>query len=175
MSLPIGLAPFANQSRTAHAGVLVGGALACLIGYVGAAALLFEIGALDHGAPDGPRRVASAVASLACWGFYAAGFVRGRGGPVADAFVYPVGTVAVVPTAFRWVTFGPAWVAFRDRIALFLFRPGLFVDAAALILPGVAFAVGLLALWASRLDETEIEAWQREHLSTAFRREFIDE
>ncbi|WP_200531858.1 hypothetical protein [Halorubrum sp. LN27] len=175
MALPIGLTPFANQSRTAHAGVLVGGALACLLGYVGAAALLFELGALDHGAPDGPRRVASAVASLACWGFYAAAFARGKGGPVTDALVSPVATVAVVPTAFRWVAFGPAWGVFRDRIARFLFRPGLFVDAAVLILPGVVFAVGLLALWASRLDEAAIEAWQREHLSAAFRREFLEE
>ncbi|WP_123621757.1 hypothetical protein [Halorubrum sp. CSM-61] len=175
MSLPIGLAPFANQSRAAHAGVLVGGALACLIGYVGAAGLLFELGALDHGAPDGPRRVASAVASLACWGFYAAAFARGRGGPVTDASLYPVTTVALVPTAFRWVAFGPAWDAYRDRIALFLFRPELFVDAAALILPGVAFAVGLLAVWAARLDESAIDAWQREHLSAEFRREFVEE
>jgi hypothetical protein len=175
MSLPIGLAPFANQSRTDHAAVVGGGAIACLLGYVGAAALLFGLGALDHGAPDGPRRVASAVASLVCWGFYVAAFVRGRGGPVTDAFVYPVATVALVPPAFRWAAFGPAWDAFRDRIALFLFRPGLFVDAAVLILPGVAFAAGLLALWASLLDESAIEAWQREHLSAEFRREFIEE
>ncbi|WP_050033837.1 hypothetical protein [Halorubrum halophilum] len=175
MSLPIGLAPFANQSRAAHAGVLVGGAVACLLAYVGAAALLFELGALDHGTPDGPRRVASAVASMACWGFYAAAFVRGRGGPVTDAFVYPVATVALVPTAFRWVAFEPAWDAFRDRIALFLFRPGLFVDAAALVLPGVALAAVLLSIWATRLDESAIETWQREHLSAEFRREFIEE
>lgn len=175
MSLPIGLAPFANQSRVAHVGVLIGGALACLIGYVGAAALFFGLGALDHGAPDGPRRVASAVASLACWGFYAAAFTRGKGGPVTDAFVYPVATVALVPTAFRWVAFGPAWDAFLDRIGFFLFRPGLFVDAAALILPGIAFAVGLLSLWAARLDESAIEAWRREHLPAAFRRRFVEE
>lgn len=175
MSLPIGLAPFADQSRTDRAAVIVGGALACLIGYVGAAVLLFGLGALDHGSPDGPRRVASAVASLACWGFYAAAFVRGKGGPVTDAFLSPVATVAVVPTAFRWGVFGPAWDAFRDRIALFLFRPGLFVDAAALILPGLVFAAGLLAIWAARLDESGIEAWQREHLSAEFRREFVEE
>jgi len=175
MSIPIGLSPFANQSRTTHVAVLVGGALACLIGYVGAAALLFGVGALDHGAPDGPRRVASAAASLACWGFYAAAFVRGKGGPVTDASVYPVATVAVVPTAFRWVAFGPAWDAFRDRIALFLFRPRLFVDAAVLVLPGIAFAAGLLSLWTALLDESAVEAWQREHLSAAFRREFIEE
>ena len=175
MALPIGLAPFANQSRASHAGVLVGGALAYLLGYVGAAVFVFELSALDHGAPDGPQRVASAGASLACWGFYAAAFVRGKGGPVTDAFVYPVVTVALAPTAFRWVAFGPAWNAFRDRIALFFFRPGLFVDAAALILPGIVFAAGLLTLWASLIDEHAIEAWQREHLSTAFRQEFIDE
>ncbi|EMA63775.1 hypothetical protein [Halorubrum kocurii] len=175
MSLPTGLAPFADQSRTDHAAVLAAGALVCLIGYVGVAALLYGLGALDHAAPDGPRRVASAGASAACWGVYAAAFARGKGGPVTNAFLSPTATVAVVPAAFRWAAFGPAWGALRDRIGLFLFRPGLFVDAAALTLPGLAFAAGLLAIWASRLDEAAVEAWQREHLSTEFRRAFVEE
>lgn len=175
MALPLGLAPFANQSRLEHAGVLLGGALACLIGYVGAAVLLFGLGALDHGDPAGPRRVASVFASLACWGFYTAAFVRGKGGPVTDVVAYPIATVTVVPFAFRWSVFGPAWDAVRDRIGFLVFQPELLVDAAALVVPGVAFTAGLLTLWASLLGETAIEEWQREHLSREFRREFVDD
>ena len=175
MEVPLGLAPFAGQSRGEHAAVLLGGALACLVGYVGAAVLLFGLGALDHGEPAGPRRVASVFASLACWGFYAAAFVRGKGGPVTDALAYPVATVALVPFAFRWSVFGPAWGAVRDRIGFLVFQPGLFLDAAALIAPGVAFAAGLLTLWASVLGEDAVEEWQREHLSAEFRRAFVED
>jgi hypothetical protein len=42
-------------------------------------------------------------------------------------------------------------------------------------LPGVAFAAGLLALWASLLGESAIEDWKREHLSAAFREAFVEE
>lgn len=175
MAVPLGLAPFAHQSRAEHASVLIGGVLACLLGYVGAAVLLFGPGALGHGEPAGPRRVASAFASLACWGFYTAAFVRGRGGPVTDVLAYPIATVTVVPFAFRWGVFGPAWGAVRDRIGFLVFRPGPFLDAAALIAPGLAFSGGLLALWASLLGEEAIAEWQREHLTPEFRRAFADE
>ena len=175
MTPPLGMAPFANQSRAEHAGVLLGGAAACLLGYAGGVSLLFGIDALGHGEPAGPRRVAAVFGSLACWGFYAGAFVRGKGGPVTDVVVYPVATVAVVPVAFRWALFGPAWDAVRDRVGLLAFRPEPLVDAAVLVLPGVAFAAGLLALWASLLGESAIEDWKREHLSAAFREAFVEE
>ena len=43
MNVPLGLAPFDGQSRSEHALVLVGGALACLVGDAGAAAALFGV------------------------------------------------------------------------------------------------------------------------------------
>ncbi|WP_418286700.1 hypothetical protein [Halorubrum sp. DTA46] len=175
MDLPLGFEPFAGQSRAAHAAVLVGGALACLLGYVGAAAVLFEPTALAHDAPAGSRRVAAAFASLACWGFYSAAFVRGKGGPVTNVVVSPLVTVTVLPFAYRWIVFGPAWDAIRDRVSLLYFRPSVFVDAAALVLPGLVFSAGLLTLWASLLGEEAVEKWQREHLSREFRRAFVDE
>lgn len=175
MKLPLGLAPFVDQSPRDHALVLSAGALACLVGYVGSAVLFFEFGALDHGEPAAPRRVASVFASLACWGVYAAAFVRGRGGPVTDVLAYPVATVATVPFATRWVAFGPAWAALRDRLGFILFRPDLLVDAAVLVVPGVVFCACLLTLWASRLDETEIREWQRRTLSAEFREAFVEE
>lgn len=175
MTVPPGLAPFADQSPRDQAFVLVVGALACLVGYVGSAVLFFGFAALDHGGPAAPGRVASVFASLACWGVYAVAFVRGRGGPVTDVLAYPIATVAVVPFATRWVAFGPAWATLRDRLGFILFRPALLVDAAALVVPGVVFCACLLALWASRLDETEAREWQRRTLSAEFREAFVEE
>ncbi|WP_281195414.1 hypothetical protein [Halorubrum sp. F4] len=174
MEVPLGLAPFADQSPRDHALVLAAGALACLVGYVGSAVLFFEFGALDHGGPAAPRQVASVFASLACWGVYAAAFVRGRGGPVTDVLAYPIATVAIVPFTTRWVAFGPAWTTLRDRLGSFLFRPDLLVNAVALVVPGVAFCGCLLTLWASRLDETEVREWQQRTLSAEFREAFVE-
>lgn len=175
MNVPLGLTPFVGQSRTEHALVLAGGVLACLAGYVGAAAAFFGLAALGHGEPAGPQRVAGVFASLACWGFYALAFVRGKGGPVTDVLAYPVATVTVVPFAFRWTAFGPAWGALADRFGFFLFQPALFVDAAAHLLPGLVLCAGALTAWASLLGEEAVEAWQREHLSEPFRAAFVEE
>jgi len=175
MNVPLGLAPFAGQSRTEHALVLAGGALACLIGYVGATAAFFGLAALGHGEPVGPQRVAGAFASLACWGFYALAFVRGKGGPVTNTVAYPIATVAVVPFAFRWTAFGPAWDALADRVGFFLLRPTLFVEAAVLVVPGLVLCAGVLTAWASLLGEEAVAAWQREHLSESFRAAFVEE
>lgn len=175
MNVPLGLTPFAGQSRSEHALVLVGGAIACLVGYVGAAAAFFGLAALGHGEPAGPQRVAGVFASLACWGFYALAFVRGKGGPVTDVLAYPLATVTAVPFAFRWVAFGPAWDALAERFGFFLFRPALFVDAAAHVLPGLVLCAGVLTAWASLLGEEAVAAWQREHLSEPFREAFVEE
>ena len=175
MNLPLGLEPFVDQSPRDHTLVPLVGALACLVGYVGSAALFFGIGALDGGGPAGPRRVAAVFASLACWAAYTVAFVRGVGGPVTDVLAYPIATVTIVPVATRWILFGPAWGALRDRFGFFLFRPDLLVDAAVLVVPGVALCATLLTLWASRLGEAEIREWQRRHLSAAFREAFVEE
>lgn len=175
MGVPLGLEPFTNQSRVEHALVVVGGAAACLVGYVGAASLFFGVDALGHGEPAGARRVASVFASLACWGLYTAAFVRGKGGPVRNVLAYPVATVTVVPVAFRWFAFGPDWAGIRERVGFFLFRPDLFADAGALLLPGIGFCATLLTVWASLLGEDAIREWQRRHLSSAFRDAFVDD
>lgn len=175
MGLPPGFAPFTNQSRLTHAGVVIGGALACLGGYVGAAELLFGADALAYDEPASGHRIGAVFGSLACWGFYTVAFIRAKGGPVTNIVIFPISTVAVVPFAYRWIVFGPVWESIRARIAFIFFRPGVFIDAAALILPGLAFSAVLLAVWSSRLGEEGVRAWQRENLSVEFRREFVDE
>lgn len=175
MERPQGLEPFVDQSRTGHVLTVAGGVLACVLGYVGAATLLFGLGSLDHGAPPGPRRAATVVASLVCWGYYTAAFVRGKGGPVADVLVYPTATMAVVPVAVRWLVFGPDWVALRERFGFVIVRPEILVDVVTHLLPGVVLCATLLTLWASRLGEEELSAWQRRHLSAEFRAAFVEE
>lgn len=175
MGLPLGLEPFADQSPTEHGLVLVVGTLTCLFAYVGSATLLFGVDSLGHGGPTGPRHVAAVSASLACWGHYSVAFVRGKGGPVADIVAYPLATVLVFPLSFRWIAFGPVWGAVRERVAFIFFEPSMFVEAAALVLPGLGLCVGLLTLWASRLGEEGIRDWQQTHLSREFRDEFVDD
>ncbi len=175
MGVPIGLEPFVDQTPREHVLVVLSGIVACVVGYIGAAALLFDLSVLDHGGPDLPRWIVSCVASIACWTVYSAAFVRGKSGPVTSALVYPIATVAIAPFAVRWIGFGPNWSAIRDRISLFFFDAGLLVDAAMLVIPGVSIFVFVLSVWASGLDETEIREWQRRHLSEEFRNAFVEE
>ncbi len=175
MAGPLGLEPFVDQSRRDRALVVSLGVIACAVGYVGSAALLFGVDALDHGGAAGPRLVAGAVASLACWAAYTVAFVRGRGGPVTNVLVYPTATVTIVPVSIRWFVFGPAWEQLAERVGVTLVAPALLVDAAVLVVPGVLLCLVALAAWSSQLDEAGIRAWQRRHLSAEFREAFADD
>ncbi|SNR54246.1 hypothetical protein [Halorubrum vacuolatum] len=169
-----GLEPFADQSRGEHVLTVLGGVVVCLVAYVGTASLLFGLSVLDHGAPFGPRGAVTAIASLAVWGYYTGAFIRGKGGPLTDVLIYPTVTIALVPVAFRWLVFGPDWVGLRERFAFVIFRPGFILDIVIHVLPGVLFSGLLLALWASMLGEERIAAWQRRHLTPAFRAAFVE-
>ena len=175
MALPLGLAPFARQSRPEHALVVVAGAVAFAAGYLGGAALFFGTDALAHGGDRAPLRVAGAAGSMACWGVYGLAFVRGKGGPVLNAAAYPLATATLAPITLRWALFGPNWAGLRERFGFFLFDPGLFVDAAALVAPGVSAFVAVLSVWGATLDQAEIEAWQCRHLRPDFRAAFLEE
>lgn len=175
MELPTALEPFADQTPREHAFTVLVGVAACVVGYVGAAVLVFDLSVLDHGGPDVPRWIAACVASLTCWAVYAVAFVRGKGGPVTSALVYPVTTVVTVPVATRWIAFGPAWNAVRERITWVLLDVGLFVDAIMLVLPGLSMFMVVLSVWGSRVGETRIREWQRRHLSAEFRDAFVEE
>jgi len=175
MELPAALEPFVDQTPGEHAFVVLLGMVACAVGYVGTAALVFDPSVLDHGGPDVPRWFASCVASMACWTVYSVAFVRGKGGPVTSAFVYPVATVVVVPVAVRWATFGPVWSAIRDRFSWVIFDVGLIVDGIMLVMPGLSMFMFVLSVWGSRLGEARIRDWQRRHLSAEFRDAFVEQ
>lgn len=174
MDRPLGLAPFDGNGHGDVALVALGGVVAFLTGYAGSAVVFFGLDALAHGADRTPMRIAGAFGSIACWGFYALAFIRGKGGPVLNAAPLPAATATLAPVAFRWLVFGANWAGLRERFGFFLLRLDLFVDAVTLLVPGVAFFVAVLAVWASLLGDGEIEAWQREHLDGEFYREFVE-
>lgn len=174
MQRPLGLAPFRNQTRAGHVAVVVIAAVACAVAYLGGAVALFGLGALDHGVDRTARRVAGVVASIACWSVFAAAFTRGKGGPVLNAVVYPILTVGIVPLLLRWAIFGPNWAGLRERFGFILFRPGLLVDAAALILPGLLAFASILSVWGALKGDEEVRRWQRTHLDPEFYEEFVE-
>lgn len=175
MERPLGLASFQKQTRAEHAAVVGIAAVACAVAYVGGATVLFGLGALDHGVDRNARRLAGVVASIACWSVFAVAFTRGKGGPVLNAVVSPAITVGIVPLTVRWAVFGPNLAGLRRRFGFVLFRPGLLVDAAALLIPGsLAFAV-LLSVWGSLKGDEKIRRWQRDHLDPEFYAEFVDQ
>lgn len=161
------LSGFAGETRRDQALVLLGGALACLVGYVAVALLV--AGDPSPAAGTG-RRAASAGASAACWGYYALAFVRGRGGPVLDTFVYPLATVGVVRTLLRVPGFEFSLGALSVRAVLL--DP--LLSAAAALLPGIACFTLVLWVWGARLDEDGRQEWIRQHLTEAFRTEFVE-
>lgn len=174
MKRPLGLAPFRKQTRAEHVAVVLLAAIACAVAYVGAAILLFGLGALDHGVDRTARRVAGAFASVACWSVFAVAFTRGKGGPVLNAVVYPALTVGLVPLLVRWAVFGPNWAGIRRRFEFVLFRPGLLVDAAALLGPGLLAFASILSVWGALQSDEEIRRWQREHLDPEFYDQFVE-
>lgn len=174
MDRPLGLASFRKQTRAEHLAVVLLAAIACAVAYVVAAVLLFGLGALDHGVDRTARRVAGAVASIACWSVFAVAFTRGKGGPVLNAVVYPAFTVGVVPLLVRWTVFGPNLAGIRRRFEFALFRPGLLVDAAALLGPGLLAFASILSVWGALRNEEEIRRWQREHLDPEFHDRFVE-
>lgn len=175
MQVPLGFASFAGETRWDCALIAAGGVLAFLVGYVGSATLLFGFDALAHGADRTPQRLAGVFGSIACWGYFAAAFMRGKGGPVLDAAVFPIAIATLAPFCFRWLVFGPDWAGLRERLGFFLFRPDLVLDAAALLLPGMVTFLGVLSVWGSQKSAAEITAWQREHLREEFSDAFVKE
>lgn len=174
--VPVGLSSFAGETRRGHALLVLAGVVGFLVGYLGSAMLFFE--GLETFAPGAPRRftlIAGAFGSLGCWGVFAGGFVRGRGGPVLNAIVYPTSIVATVPVAVQWTAFGPDIGSLTGRLGYVLFPLEVLIAAVALIVPGVVFFGSLLALWAATLEEDRRRAWQREQLGREFYEEFVEE
>lgn len=179
MSRPPSLAPFVTQTRREHAATVVGAVVLFAIVYFGSALLLYGDLAVLEAGPDafGPRLFAGSIASACCWAYFAIAFTRGYGGPVLNAFPYPVLVVTATPIAARWLLFGPAIEALRTRLLL----PSLSVFGETLLYGVVTIGVGIgaftvvLFVWSSLLaSEDDRREWERTHLDPAFREAFVE-
>lgn len=174
--VPLGFAPFADESHVDQVGVVGLGVLGFLVGYLGSAVIFFDgLATVAPMAPRPPALLAGVFGSIGCWGIFALAFIRGRGGPVLNALVYPIVIVAVVPVVLRWILFGMDIDRVLAGVEFVFFPVDAFVSAGALILPGVVFFGSMLAIWSARLDSDERRAWQREQLSVEFYEAFVAE
>ena len=162
---------FAGRTRGQQMLTAFGGIIACLLGYAGATALVY--GDLSILADEGvARRIALGGASVACWSYYAVTFIRGRGGPVLNALLFPLLTVGIVPTLSRGVLFGPDVTGLLGGLFSLSLEPLVLVAFA--VVPGVGWFVMILTVWSVRIDNDQRRDWERRHLTEPFRDEFLD-
>lgn len=174
--IPVGLSPFAGEPRRGHVLVILAGVLGFSCGYLGSALVFFDgLATFAPGARRVPALLAGAFGSMGCWGAFAIAFVRGRGGPVLDALVYPLPIASLLPIAVRWSAFSPDVGGIAERIGFVLFPTDVIASAVALTVPGMVFFASLLAVWAARLDEDQRRAWQRKRLTQEFSRAFVED
>ncbi len=165
---------FVGETRRDQVLVVLGGVLACWIGYFGAVALVYgDVSALVAGEETtDPRRVAAIGSGIVCWGYYGLAFVRARGGPVLNATIYPPITLVLAPIPARWLTFGPDPWGLVSGLFSFSFEP--LVLLALTIGPGLGGFVTILLIWSATIDPDERREWERRHLTAAFYDEFVD-
>jgi hypothetical protein len=173
MERPLALASFDHQRPFEHA-LTVAGALAVFwVGYFGVVAAVYgDVSVLASEANVSPQRVGGVVGAVCVWTYFGLAFVRGSGGPVLNAVVYPLATVVVAPFIARWALFGPDLAGLADRfIGLFVFEP--LVTVIITVVPGLGAFVVVLSIWAATIGEGERREWERRTLPEAFYEEFV--
>ncbi|WP_255170315.1 hypothetical protein [Natrononativus amylolyticus] len=173
MKIPLGLAAFDHQSRLAHVLTVLGGLLVFWLGYFGAVAVVYgDPSVLGLESSIDEQRVGGAVGAVFVWSYFALAFVRGYGGPVLNAFAYPLVIAAVTPHLARWALFGVDTAAVVSRfVGLFVLEP--LVTTVLVVAPGASAFLLWLSLWAARVGDAERREWERYHLSDAFYEEFV--
>ncbi|MFP9190465.1 hypothetical protein ACLI4Q_02205 [Natrialbaceae archaeon A-CW1-1] len=174
MNRPLGLDPFATQSRLGHALTVGGGIGVCLLTYFGAVAAVYgDLSVLALEANVEAQRVGGMAASVATWTYFALAFVRGYGGPVLNTLPYPLVIVVLAPFPARWALYGPDVSGLISRfVGLFVFEP--IVTTALAVVPGLSFFIVILMAWASLIGEEAREQWERHHLTPSFYEAFVD-
>ena len=174
MERPLGMAAFARQSRLAHALTVLGALVICLLAYFGTVVAVYgDPSVVATEAAVTAQRVGGLAAGVAVWGYFALAFVRGYGGPVLNAVVYPIVIAVVAPFPARWVLFGPDLAGLADRfIGLFVFEP--LLTTALIVVAGLGVFVTILSVWAALIGEDAREDWERTHLPADFYDEFVD-
>lgn len=99
-------------------------------------------------------------------------FVRGYGGPVLNAVVYPFAIVAFVPFVGRWLLFGPDIPGLFSRfVGLVVVEP--LIATLIAVVPGIGAFVAVLAIWEAAIGDSDRRDWERRHLPAEFYAEFV--
>jgi hypothetical protein len=173
MERPLALVAFDGQRPLEHALTVVGALAVFWLGYFGAVAAVYgDVSVLATEASISQQRVGGVVGSVLVWTYFGLAFVRGSGGPVLNAVVYPLAIVVFAPFLARWALFGPDLAGLADRfIGLFVFEP--LVTVVLAVVPGLGAFVAVLSVWAATISEGERREWERRTLPESFYEEFV--
>ncbi len=173
MDRPPALDGFADQRPLEHAATVAVALVVFWAGYFGAVAVGYgDLSVLAGETNISAQRVGGMAGSILVWTYFGLAFVRGSGGPLLNAVVYPLAIVALAPFASRWALFGVDTGAFVSRfVGVFVLEP--LVTFAVAVVPGIGAFVTLLAIWGASIDDDERRAWEDRHLSEPFYEAFV--
>ncbi|MFU8869449.1 hypothetical protein, partial [Natronococcus sp.] len=125
MERPPALDGFADQHPLEHAATVVAALGVFWIGYFGAVVVGYgDVSILAVETHITAQRVGGMAGSILVWTFFGFAFVRGSGGPLLNAVVYPLAIVAFAPFVGRWALFGIDTGAVVSRfVGLFVLEP----------------------------------------------------
>ncbi|WP_114577037.1 hypothetical protein [Saliphagus sp. LR7] len=173
MERPLGLASFDRQRRSVHALTVAVAVVVFWFGYFGSVAAVYgTVSVLAPEASIAEQRVGGIVGSVFVWTYFALAFVRGYGGPVLDAVVYPFAIVALAPFSGRWLLFGPDISGLFSRFVGWVVVEPLLTTLLAVV-PGIGTFVAVLSIWGAAIGDADRRDWERRHLPAEFYDEFV--
>lgn len=165
-------APFKNQSKLAHLGLVIAGVGAFLVGTYATAFFLYD-GTSTFLAPGNgavtARRVSLMVGATCCWLVFAVGFLRAIGGPALNYAWYPLSILVIGTSVGYPLLFGPRPEAVYTE-AFSVYSPRGIWDSLVLFLPGaiLSTAVFLIAAFIGFDSNDARRAWMERHLAESF-------
>lgn len=173
MERPLGLASFDRQPRSVHALTVAVAVVVFWLGYFGSVAAVYgDVSVLAPETSIAQQRVGGIAGSVLVWTYFALAFIRGYGGPVLDAVVYPFAIVAFAPFAGRWLLFGPDVPGLFSRfVGLVVVEP--LVTTLIAVVPGIGTFVVVLSIWGAAIDDADRRDWERRHLPAEFYAAFV--
>lgn len=172
MNRPVGLASFDQQSRLAHALVVVAAVGAFWLGYFGTAAAVFGDASVLVADDPWPGRAAAAVGAALSSATLGVAFVRGYGGPVLNVFLYPLIVFGTAPPVGRLFAFGPEALDPLEYFLSFGLEP--LVTVLSMVVPAAVVFLVTLGIWSATLEESERRAWERRYLPDEFAERFAE-
>ena len=164
--------PFRNQSRTAHAAMVVCGAILAVVSYVFIVRLLGGPGAISAEGVDNIRRTAVALSGCLVAAYLSAAFVKGLGGPLLN-FTYLAVYLVLTPKIVVWLSGGPT----PEVITMsgVLYSPTFIFEGFHMLLFPVIVHLFTPEIWFRlRYTPDERREWAETHLSEYYRGSDID-